>query len=75
MTQETFYFASGLSTTETWGLIVIAFLACCGVWFLLSQALDALNEWLNRRALRQTEERRRLNAVVHAEVRECRRIF
>jgi hypothetical protein len=63
---DTFYIAIG-----------IAFLSCCGVWFLLSRALDALNEWLNRREMRQTEELRRLNAVVHADatVREFRRIF
>ena len=48
---ETFYF-------ETWVVIGVGVLAVCGAWFLLSEALDALNEWLNVRELRQMEERR-----------------
>ena len=51
-------FASGLPTFETWVVIGVGVLAVFGAWFLISEALDALNEWLNVRELRANEERR-----------------
>ena len=41
---DTFVFASGLSPLETAGLILVAVLAVSGLWFWISEALDALTE-------------------------------
>ena len=72
---NTILLVNGLTPLQTWGLIALVVFALAGVWFLLSLALDAINDWLNQRAYdaqyrinetreQAAEERRRLDVLV-----------